>query len=167
MNNTSEQMEIKWDIPEKVGFIDPLLKRSLQLGASGEIEVKVSDSGKLLMKLAEMMDEIPQDEVPDMINPLQASVRQLVTDAVKENLSTVINRNSIDLLMIDSHLNQISAGLREMMSPCFDDYGLTISRFSVTKIILPEEDPDFKRICEFHKISLMAGIYSAEASLRK
>ena len=66
-------MEIKWDIPEKVGFIDPLLKRSLQLGASGEIEVKVSDSGKLLMKLAEMMDEIPQDEVPDMINPLQAS----------------------------------------------------------------------------------------------
>ena len=165
-NSKSEQMKMKWDIPEKVDFIDPLLKCSLQLGASGEIEVMVSDSRKVLMKLADTKDDIPPDEASGLINSLQTPIIQLVIDAVKANMPTVINKNSIDLLEFDSHLNQISAGLRETISPYFNECGLEISQFSVEKITLPEEDPNFKRICEFHTILLQARIYSVEASLR-
>ena len=48
--NKTVQMGIKWGTPEKVRFIDPLTGTPLQLGASGEMNIQVSDSRKLLLK---------------------------------------------------------------------------------------------------------------------
>lgn len=164
--NKTVQMGIKWGTPEKVRFIDPLTGVPLQLGASGEMNMQVTNSRKLLVKLVGTMQGISWEEGPGLTKSLQASFRPLITTAVKVNLPAVINKEAIDILEIDSKLDLISSSLQEAIQPGFDDYGLTIPQFYVTNVVLPEDDPNFKRIRELHTISLQTRIYQAEATVK-
>jgi len=49
--NKTVQMAIKWGTPDKIRFIDPLTSAPLEIGASGELNLQVKDSRKLLIKL--------------------------------------------------------------------------------------------------------------------
>ena len=164
--NKTVQMAVKWGTPEKVRFIDPLTGVPLQLGASGEMNLQVSNSRKLLVKLVGTMSGIAWEEGPGMTKSLQSSFRPLITSAVKVNLPAVINKEAIDILEIDTKLDIISDSLREAILPGFDEYGLTIPQFYVTNVVLPEDDPNFKRIRELHTISLQTRIYQAEATVK-
>ena len=164
--NKTVQMAIKWGTPEKVRFIDPLTGTPLQLGASGEMNMQVSNSRKLLVKLVGTMNGISWEDGPGLSKSLQASFRPLITSAVKVNLPTVINKEAIDLLEIDSKLDVISTSLREAILPGFEDYGLTVPQFYVTNVVLPEDDPNFRRIRELHTITLQTRIYQAEATVK-
>ena len=164
--NKTVQMGIKWGTPEKVRFIDPLTGTPLQLGASGEMNMQVSNSRKLLVKLVGTMKGISWEEGQGLTRSLQASFRPLITSAVKVHLPAAINQDAIDILEIDSKLDVISERLREAILPGFDEYGLTIPQFYVTNVVLPEEDPNFRRIRELHTITLQTRIYQAEATVK-
>lgn len=164
--NKTVQMAVKWGTPEKVRFIDPLTGVPLQIGASGEMNMQVSNSRKLLVKLVGTMSGIAWEEGPGLTKSLQASFRPMITNAVKVNLPAVINKEAIDILEIDSKLDIISSSLQEAILPGFDEYGLTIPQFYVTNVVLPEDDPNFKRIRELHTITLQTRIYQAEATVK-
>lgn len=164
--NKAVQMAIKWGTPEKVRFIDPLTGVPLELGASGELNLQVSDSRKLLLKLVGTMKGIAWEAGEGLSKSLQSAFRPLITTAVKANLSAVIKDNAIDLLEIDEKLELISESLREKLLPGFEEYGLTIPQFYVTTVVLPENDPNFKRIRELHTITLQTRVYQAEATVK-
>lgn len=163
--NKTVQMAIKWGTPEKVRFIDPLTGVPLELGASGELNLMVSDSRKLLLKLVGTMKGIAWGDSEGFTKSVQAAFRPLITTAVKANLSSVIKDNAIDLLEVDEKLELISARLQEKLLPGFEEYGLTIPQFYVTHVVLPEDDPNFKRIRELHTITLQTRVYQAEATV--
>ncbi len=164
--NKTTQMAIKWGTPEKVRFIDPLTGVPLQLGASGELNLLVADSRKLLVKLVGTMKGISWEDQEGMTKSVKDAFRPLITNTVKTNLSSVIKDDTIDLLEIDEHLDVISARLHEKMLPGFEEYGLTIPQFYVTHVVLPEEDPNFKRIRELHTITLQTRVIQAEATVK-
>ena len=164
--NKTVQMGIKWGTPEKVRFIDPLTGTPLQLGASGEMNMQVSNSRKLLVKLVGTMSGIAWEDGPGLTKSLQSSFRPLIANAVKVNLPAVINREAIDILEIDSKLDVISENLRTTILPGFEEYGLTVPQFYVTNVVLPEDDPNFRRIRELHTITLQTRIYQAEATVK-
>ena len=164
--NKTVQMAIKWGTPEKVRFIDPLTGVPLELGASGELNLAVADSRKLLLKLVGTMKGISWGEGDGFTRSVQASFRPLIANTVKTNLSAVIKENAIDLLEIDEKLDLISDRLRERLLPGFEEYGLTIPQFYVTNVVLPESDPNFKRIRELHTITLQTRVYQAEAVVK-
>lgn len=164
--NKTVQMAIKWGTSEKIRFIDPLTGTPLQIGASGEMNIQVSNSRKLLVKLVGTTKGISWEEGPGLSRSLQSSFRPLIANAVKVNLSSVIRDEAIDLLEIDNKLDLVSASLRKAILPGFDEYGLTIPQFYVTNVVLPEEDPNFKRIRELHTITLQTRIYQAEATVK-
>ena len=164
--NKTVQMAIKWGTPEKVRFIDPLTGTPLELGASGEMNLQVLNSRKLLVKLVGTMQGISWEEGPGFTKSIQASFRPLISNAVKTNLSSVITTEAIDLLEIDTKLDLISNNLRDKILPGFEEYGLTIPQFYVTNVVLPENDPNFKRIRELHTITLQTRVFQAEAVVR-
>ncbi len=163
--NKAVQMAIKWGTPEKVRFIDPLTGVPLELGASGELNLQVADSRKLLVKMIGTMKGIAWDDREGFTKSVQAAFRPLITTAVKANLPSVIKDNAIDLLEVDEKLELISAHLQDKVVPGFEEYGLTIPQFYVTSIVLPENDPNFKRIRELHTITLQTRVYQAEATV--
>lgn len=85
---------------------------------------------------------------------------------MKVNLPAVIREKQIDLLEIDERVGEVSAVLLEKLLPGFEEYGLTIPQFYVTHVVLPEDDPNFKRIRELHTVMLQSQVYQAEAAVR-
>ena len=165
--NKTVQMAIKWGTPDKVRFIDPILNVPLEIGASGEMNIMVSDSRKLLLKLVGTMKELSWDEGPGFTKSLQASFRPLIVSAVKTNLAAVIKSENIDILEIDSHLDIISNTLREKIVPGFEEYGLTIPQLYVTGISLPpDSDPIMKEIRALHTVNLKTAQAAAETKVR-
>lgn len=164
--NKTVQMGIKWGTPDKVRFIDPLTGVPLELGASGSINMMVSDSRKLLIKLVGTMSGIAWEDQDDFTKSIQNSFRPLIANAVKTSLPTVIKEGAIDILEIDEKIDVISAKLKETILPGFEEYGLTIPQFYVTSVVLPEDDPNFKRIRELHTITLQTRMAQAEATVK-
>ena len=164
--NKTVQMAVKWGTAEKVRFIDPLTGVPLELGVSGEMNIQVCNSKKLLVKLVGTMSGISWDEGAEMTKSLKASFRPMIANAVKTNLSSVIKNEAIDLLEIDEKLDIISECLKEKVQAGFEEYGLTVPQFYVTTVVLPEDDPNFKRIRELHTITLQTRMLQAEATIK-
>lgn len=162
--NKTVQMALKWGTPEKVRFIDPLTGVPLGIGASGELNLQVQNSRKLLIKLVGTGKGISWGD--GLTGSLQAMFRPLIVNAVKTNLAAVIKNEAIDILEIDEKLDILSENLRQKMLPGFEEYGLTIPQLYVSRIVLPEEDPNFKRIRELHTITLQTRMYQAEATVK-
>jgi membrane protease subunit (stomatin/prohibitin family) len=165
--NKTVQMGIKWGTPELVRFIEPTLGIPLGIGASGEMNLMVSDSRKLLVKLVGTMNGIAWEERGlGFTKSLQNSFRPLISTAVKTHLASSIKTQNINLLEIDEHLEELSEILRRKIIPGLEEYGLTIPQFYVSTINLPESDPNFKRLRELHTISLQTKMAEAEATVR-
>lgn len=164
--NKTVQMSIKWGTPDKVRFIDPLTSTPLEIGASGELNLMVKDSRKLLLKLVGTTGGIAWGDQDGFTKSLQNSFRPLIVNTVKTRLPAVIKDQQIDLLEIDERVDEISAALHEKLLPGFEEYGLTIPQFYVTHVVLPEDDPNFKRIRELHTVMLQTRVYQAEATVK-
>ena len=164
--NKTIQMALKWGTPDKVRFIDPLTSTPLEIGASGELNLQVQNARKLLVKLVGTQHGIAWSDQDKFTKSVQDAFRPLIVNVVKTNLPAIINALQIDLLEIDQHISEISVALHEKLLPGFEEYGLTIPQFYVTHIVLPENDPNFKRIRELHTIILQTRVYQAEATVK-
>ena len=165
--NKTVQMGLKWGTDSKVRFIEPTLGVPVELGASGEMNLAVSDGRKMLIKLVGTMRGIAwNDEGAGFTKSLQASFRPLISTAVKSNLSAAIKQQNIDIVEVDEHLAELSEALKAKILPGFEEYGLTIPQFYLTTVVLPETDPNFRRLKELHTIMLQKRMAAAEAEVR-
>lgn len=165
--NKTVQMAIKWGTDSKVRYIDPDSGVPLELGASGSMNMQVSDSRKLLIKLVGTMNGIAwNDEGAGFTKSLQNSFRPMISTAVKSTLSPVIKSQNINILEVDEHLDEIGKELHKRILPEFDEYGLTVPQFYLTTVVLPEDDPNFKRIRELYTISLQKRMIHADTDIR-
>ncbi|MBO5432997.1 MAG: SPFH domain-containing protein [Clostridia bacterium] len=165
--NKTVQMAVKWGTDSKVRFIDSLTGVPLEIGACGEMNLRVSDSRKLLVKLVGTMNGIAWGHSREgFTKSLNDSFRPLISTAVKANLPTAIKQSEIDILEVDEKLEDLSDSLKEKLTPGFEEYGLTIPQLYVTTIVLPENDPNFKKIRELHTISFQERMVEAETKIR-
>lgn len=164
--STTVHMSIKWGTDSKVRFIDPALGVPLEIGASGELNLAVSDPRKLLIKLVGTMSGIAwDDDNANFVKSLSASFRPMISTAVKTNLAACIKLENINVLEIDENLEKLSAQLRAHIIPGFEEYGLTVPQFYVTNVVLPESDPNFRRIRELHTATLQTKSIEMEAAI--
>ena len=164
--NKTVQMALKWGTDSKVRFLDPLTGVPLEIGACGEMNLQVSDSRKLLIKLVGTTNGIAWGNQTGFTKSILDSFRPLVSTVIKANLASVIKQEQIDILDIDERLEQLSAALKSKVIGGFEEYGLTIPEFYVNTILLPENDPNFKRIKELHTIALQTRVIEAEKQIR-
>ncbi len=165
--NKSIQMGLKWGTDSKVRYIDPASGVPLELGASGSMNMQVSDSRKLLIKLVGTMKGIAwENEGTEFTKSIQNSFRPVISTAVKTTLSTVIKALNINILEVDEHLNEVGRELHQKILPEFEEYGITIPQFYLTTVVLPEEDPNFKKIRELYAVSLQQRMIQAERDIK-
>lgn len=166
--NQTVQMGLKWGTDSKVRYIDPDSGIPLELGASGTMNLRVLDSRKLLTKLVGTMNGIAwENEGDGFTQSLRNSFRPMIATAVKSNLSTAIKADQIDILEVDEHLTELSKTLQDAITPGFEEYGLTIPEFFLTTVVLPETDPNFRKLKDLRTISLQKRVAMAEAEVRQ
>lgn len=140
------QMGIKWGTDSKVRLFDPMTGMHVELGASGEFSVRVVNSRKLLVKLVGTTGELRQEQL--LGGNGKGLFRALAMTQVKSCLAAAIRENAINILEIDERLAELSEALRQRINPKLSEYGLEMPEFYVSRVVTPDDDPNFRRMKE-------------------
>ena len=141
--NKTEQLSIKWGTDSKLEYIEPQYGFPIQIGASGEMSLRVEDSRKLLVKI------VGTEKVITHQGFVQ-KMRAFLMARIKNHLAAYIKREKINIFEIDEHLLTMSEALHGFFAPDFLDYGVAMERFFVTTIVKPEDDGNYRRFKELH-----------------
>ena len=140
------QTGIKWGTDSKVRLFDPASGLHVELGASGEFSIRVVHPRKLLIKLVGTMPRLRQEEI--LGNMGKGFFRAMIMSQVKSTLAAAIRENAISVLEIDEHLVELGETLREKISPRLEEYGLEMPEFYVSRVVTPDDDPNFRKMRE-------------------
>lgn len=147
-------MGIKWGTDSRIRMYDPASGLHLEIGAYGEFNLKINDSGKILLKLVGTELGFKKEDILGSSGYTNASVsgkfRSLVMTKVKSFLPKAIRENNIDILEVDEHLDEISEYIRREINAVFDSYGLYLPEFFITNIDTPDDDPNYRRLKQQH-----------------
>ena len=141
--NKTEQMAIKWGTDTKMEYVEPTYGFPIQLGACGEMNLRVEDGRKLLVKVVGTEHGLTQSQ-------LSQKMRAFLLLALKPYMVRLIKENKINIFEIDQYLQAMSETLHDALKPSFLDYGVALERFFVTTVIKPESDKNYVRFKEIH-----------------
>jgi len=142
--NMTTQMGIKWGTDSKVRLFDPMTGMHIELGASGEFNIRVINSRKLLLKLVGTTGGLTQDQL--LGNGGKSLFRSMVMTQVKSFLAATIRENAINILEIDERLMELSEALKARINPRLAEYGLELADFFVARVVTPDDDPNFRKM---------------------
>lgn len=142
--NMTTQMGIKWGTDSKVRLFDPMTGMHIELGASGEFNIRVTNSRKLLLKLVGTTGGLTQDQL--LGGSGKTFFRSMVMTQVKSYLAATIRENAINVLEIDERLMELSDALKARINPRLAEYGLELADFFVARVVTPDDDPNFRKM---------------------
>lgn len=142
--NMTTQMGIKWGTDSKVRLFDPMTGMHIELGASGEFNIRVTNSRKLLLKLVGTTGGLTQDQLVGTNG--KTFFRSMVMTQVKSYLAATIRENVINVLEIDERLMELSDALKARINPRLAEYGLELADFFVARVVTPDDDPNFRKM---------------------
>lgn len=145
--NMATQMGIKWGTDSKVRLFEPKTGLHIEIGAGGEFNVKVINSRKLVLKLVGTTGGLTQAELLGKDSG-KSFFKSMIMTQVKSYLAQTIKECDINILEIDSHLLKISEDLKSKINTYLDEYGLMMPEFFVSRIVTPDDDPNFRRMKE-------------------
>lgn len=153
--NMTTQMGIKWGTDSKVRLFDPGSGLHIELGACGSFNLRVIQPRKLILKLVGTESILKQSDIVEDGNSYGTSgmigkFKSLVMSEVKSNLAHIIKTENINILEIDEHIRFLSEKMISPINEALAEYGLGIPdhEFYITRVITPDEDPNFRRLKE-------------------
>ena len=145
--NMVTQMGIRWGTDSKVRLFDPASGLHVEIGASGNFNMRVTDSSKLVLKLVGTTEGLLQSDVTGEGKSYGTGMfRALIINKVKANLARIIKEQNLNILEIDAYLDVLSSQLMVDINQTLEEYGLTMPEFYVTSIVTPDDDPNFVRL---------------------
>ena len=145
--NMVTQMGIRWGTDSKVRLFDPASGLHVEIGASGNFNMRVTDPAKLILKLVGTTDGLMQSDVTGEGKSYGTGMfKALIINKVKANLARIIKEENLNILEIDAYLDVLSSKLMIDINDTLDEYGLTMPEFYVTSIVTPDDDPNFVRL---------------------
>ncbi len=141
--NMTTHMGVKWGTDSKIRLFDPMTGMHLELGASGEFSIRVTNSRRLLLKLVGTISTLKQEELMGING--KGYFRSLVMTQVKSYLAATIRENAINVLEIDERMLELSEALRSRINTKLAEYGLEMPEFFISRVVTPDDDPNFQR----------------------
>jgi len=141
--NKTEQMAIKWGTSTKMEYVEPTYGFPIQIGACGEMCLRIEDGRKLLIKVVGTENGITQQQLVEKF-------RAFLMVKVKPYIVTIIKENKLNIFEIDQYLEAMAATLLEPLQADFMEYGVALERFFITNILKPEDDKNYRRFKEIH-----------------
>ncbi|MCD8190571.1 MAG: SPFH domain-containing protein [Clostridiales bacterium] len=171
--NLATQMGIKWGTDTKVRVFDPISGMHVSIGASGEFNIRVVDSKRILLKLvgttnglimepsldAQEGDAAEQKKYDSALSKMTGYFRALIMTKVKSYLAGVIRQEAISILEIDEHMEALSEALCRKINEGLVEYGLSMPEFYIVRFVTPEDDESDPSHDAYMK---MKGLYGAQ-----
>ncbi len=139
--NKVERMALKWGTDSKVQFIEPTYNFPMEIGASGDMAVKIIDAAPFLVRLVGM---------ETMLTPegLLTYFRGILMNRVKSYLARTIKEQQLNIFEIDSQLDVLSEAIHAKLREDFREYGLDLTVFVIRTVVRPEDDRGYCQLKE-------------------
>jgi membrane protease subunit (stomatin/prohibitin family) len=134
--NKTEQMAIKWGTDSRMEYIEPNFNFPVKLGACGEMNIRVENGRKLLIKV--VGTEAYQDQAD-----IARKLRSFLIVKLKPCMVNYLRENSVNIFQIDEHLQIISDAMRNALYDDFSEYGIALENFFINTVIKPEDDSNY------------------------
>ncbi len=141
--NKVEIMSLLWGTDSPIQFIEPTYNFPLKIGASGEMTLRIENSRKLLVKVVGAESSLTARDVTKKLRPI------LITK-LKPYIARRIKEEGISIFELDQHLDRISDGITPLLKGEYEDYGITVGKFLMTTVLLPEDDPNYRMFKQEH-----------------
>lgn len=113
----------------------------LPLQAKGQYGLSVSDSEKFLLKMVGTKDVFTES---DMLSQAYGEFSSKSKSAIIQFMAT----QGVGFKSISGHLDSLSQYLKTNLSPFWEEYGLTMTKFYVNDISIDTSTPEGKKISE-------------------
>lgn len=148
--NMTTQMGIKWGTNSKIRLFDTASGIHFEIGANGSFNLRVNDSRRLLIKLVGTTSELYQKDIVESEGVdsqyMRGKFRGLIMTKVKSHLAKAIKDLKINILEIDSYIDELSEQMRVLINETLVEYGLIIPEFYITNILTPDDDPNYIKL---------------------
>ena len=141
--NKVDQMAIQWGTDSKIQYVDPTYGFPLSIGAGGEMSLKVADSKELLLRLVGAEKDLSRDK-------LVTYFRAFLMARVKTYIAQTIKINKINIFEIDERLLEFSDELKTRLTGDFKEYGISLEKFFVTRIVKPDGESQYEKFKQLH-----------------
>jgi membrane protease subunit (stomatin/prohibitin family) len=175
--NMTTQMNLRWGTDSRVRMFDPATGLTIDIGACGGFNLRISDPRKLLIKVVGSEKAFGQADVTGQegtgysSQTMNGAFKMMLMSKVKSFLPRSIKDNNINIMEVDEHIDDISAYLKEKINVGFEEYGLTMPEFFVTRILTPDDDPNFAKMKQQYADQYLKvheeSIKASEAKARK
>lgn len=126
--------EILWGTDSPIQVRDKMLGIATKLKARGAYKIQIDNPAKFLEKL--IGNNIPfqqQDELPKYFrNEFQSKIKSSIAQAVMES--------NVELLGIDTRLDEFSNLIQPFLQEIFNDYGIRLIKFSVAACDIADDE---------------------------
>ena len=137
--NRAVNLSVKWGTNNPIPVQDPKFNVFLPVRAFGQFGVQVSDSRKIVTKLAGTMPEFTVDTLSEYFKGV------LLTKA-KDYIAETIIKAKVPLLEIAAHLDEMSQGIGAKLADDFSQYGIKLVNFYLNSVDVSEDDDTVKRL---------------------
>jgi len=141
--NKVDQMAIPWGTDSKIQYIEPTYGFPISIGAGGEMSLKVLDSKQLLLRLVGTERELNRET-------LVTYFRVFLMARVKTYIAQVIKSEKISIFEIDEKLLEFSDELKGKLDGDFREYGISLEKFFVTRIVKPDGSPQYENFKQLY-----------------
>ena len=149
--NKTVHTGIKWGTSSRISMFDPYSGMHVAIGASGQFNMAVSNSKKLILKLvgttdvfdhSHSVEQMSESRQGDPSNNILSYIRSVVITKVKTHLANVIKEHRWSILELDAYLEELANGIKEKINLDLDEYGLFMPDFFILNISTPEDSTD-------------------------
>lgn len=134
--NITVRLDINWGTIDPIQLIDPKYYVKLRIRAFGQMGLRVLNATTLFKEVIGGMqkaDIVSFDKIKEYY-------RGLLVIKVKSAIADSIITNGTSALEISTKLENLSARVKEQVSPEFERYGFTVANFYIQSINFPDED---------------------------
>lgn len=139
--NLAEAMDIKWGLPSKATWLDPVHGIKLNIGARGNLSIRVNNAKDMIIQLVGSESSLTAEG-------LTRYFRDLMTMRIKTYLSQVVTSNKISVFALDACMESIAQIIKDRMAADYASYGFQLKMFSIAEFVYPEDDPAYIRLLE-------------------
>ena len=141
--NKVDQMAIQWGTDSKIQYVEPTYGFPIAIGAGGEMSLKVADSKELLLRLVGTETDLSREK-------LVSYFRAFLMARIKTYIAQTLKQDKINIFEIDEKLLEFSDELKARLIGDFAEYGLSLEKFFVTRIVKPDGDPQYENFKQLH-----------------
>ncbi len=155
--NMAEHMAVPWGVGDII-FRDMFHKNyPFRIGANGEMSLTITDPRKLVVRLVGTERALDHQTIGNYF-------RTAITQEIKNILPKVFQKKQYSIFDLETDLSETSEVLKTLVSVQLEDYGVSVERFWINGLKMPEEDPTYRNLLSLHGTNVTIDL---EGELRK